>query len=350
VKVFVTGANGHIGANVVRELLRLEYQPVCYVRPGADLRGIDGLHVEVLMGGLFVPERIMEAMQGCESVIHLAAPFHMIASSPQEIIQPAVEGTRNVLLAAAGNGIRRIVYASSVVAIGPADSPDETRSEADWFDTAEVPYYVAKTESEKLAHRVSREMDLELVSLLPAAVLGPHDYKPTPSTTYLGHYIEGTVPLPAGGSSFVDVRDVAQAFATALTQGRPGVRYILSGPNINNRDLVGLLEEITTLKPTYLSLPRWLLMAYARVYAGVEKALRRPQTLDPKVAGSSIERYWHFDNENAKADLGFEARPTRNVLEDAVRWMVQCRFLASETVDKLPEAMKTPISLSMPGG
>ena len=122
-KIFVTGANGHIGANVVRELLRLDYQPVCYVRPGADLRGIEGLPVEVHRGGLFVPERIMEAMRGCTSVIHLAAPFHMVARTPQEIIQPAVEGTRNVLWAAAGNGIRRVVYASSIAAVGPVDSP-----------------------------------------------------------------------------------------------------------------------------------------------------------------------------------------------------------------------------------
>lgn len=349
-KIFVTGANGHIGANVVRELLRLDYQPVCYVRPGADLRGIEGLPVEVHRGGLFVPERIMEAMRGCTSVIHLAAPFHMVARTPQEIIQPAVEGTRNVLWAAAGNGIRRIVYASSIAAVGPVDSPDAAHTGAVWFEAAVAPYHVAKTESEKLAHRVSREMGLELVSLLPAVVLGPYDYKPTPSTAYLGHYVEGTVPLPTGGSSYVDVRDVARAFVTALTQGRPGDRYILSGPNIENRELAGLLAEITTLKPSYLNLPRWLLVTYARLYAGVEKALRRSMTLDPDVAASSIDRYWFYENGIAKMDLGFEPRPTREVLEDALRWMVRQKFLAPETIAKLPEALKKPVNLPGPDG
>jgi hypothetical protein len=124
----------------------------------------------------------------------------------------------------------------------------------------------------------------------------------------------------------------------------------LSGPNIENRDLVGLLEEITTLKPTYLTLPRWLLMAYARLYAGVEKALRRPLTLDPDVAASSIDRYWFYENGTAKADLGFEARPTREVLEGALHWMVKQKFLAPETVGKLPEPLKKPVNLPVAGG
>jgi nucleoside-diphosphate-sugar epimerase len=106
VRVLVTGANGHLGCNVIRELLRQGHEPVPLVRPGADLRGLAGLSPTAITGDIQDSESVADAASGCEAILHLAAVYRTRSDSPAEILAPAIVGTRNVLRAAARHWIR----------------------------------------------------------------------------------------------------------------------------------------------------------------------------------------------------------------------------------------------------
>lgn len=130
-QALVTGANGHIGSNLVRELLDHGYAVVAFVRDGADLRGLDGLDVTLVRGDILDEEACEPAAVECDYVFHLAAPYLTWARDPSTIIDPAVRGTENVLRAAKKRGVKRVVVTGSCNAVGfTGDKPlDETTSQ-----------------------------------------------------------------------------------------------------------------------------------------------------------------------------------------------------------------------------
>ena len=150
-RVLVTGANGHIGCNVVRTLQGAGHEPVAFVRASADTRGLDGLELELARGDVRDRAAVRRAMRGCQFVINLAALFETRGYTAEEIMRPAVEGVTNVLESAAELGLERVVHASSVVAVGYGWSPHEIRTGRDWNDENLLPYHAAKTQSERRA-------------------------------------------------------------------------------------------------------------------------------------------------------------------------------------------------------
>jgi len=204
-KVLVTGANGHIGANVCRELLQQGHEARAFVRKTADMHGLKGLKIEIAYGDVMDASSLNAAALGCDAIIHLAAVYKTIARTPEEIVAPAVEGSKNVFAAAKQAGIKRIVYTSSIASIGFSESPDHMRSGDDWNEDAQNPYYIAKTQSEKVAQQLSREFDIELIVLCPALVLGVYDYRITPSNQLIRDLVNGKGQTYRGGMNLVDV-------------------------------------------------------------------------------------------------------------------------------------------------
>ncbi len=234
-RILVTGANGHIGANTIRSLLRHGHEVVPFVRRNADLRGIEKLGLSYRYGDIRDRESLAAAVEGCDVVIHLAAVVKTWSKNPDEIIQPTLSGTRNIFSAAKQAGIMRLIYTSSVAAVGSAPSPGTVRTELDWNEDAQNPYYVAKVRSEREALRLSETLAVPTIRLCPAYVLGPYDYRITPTTAAIVDLINGTRPTWEGGWNIVDVRDVAEAHAAAVDCGEPGARYVVGGANLELR-------------------------------------------------------------------------------------------------------------------
>jgi len=320
-KVLVTGANGHIGANVVRELLSRGHEVRAFVRESANLRGLEGLELERYYGDVMDLDSLIPAAQGCDKVIHLAAVYKTIADTPEEIVEPAVVGSRNIFEAAKAAGINRIVYTSSIASIGFGDSPDHMRTNQDWNDDAQNPYYLAKTESERVAQQLSREYDIELIVICPAIVLGAFDYRITPSNQLVMDWVNGLGQTYQGGLNLVDVRDVARAHVEALSKGENRGRYIVGGDNIEVKQIGRLLKELVGVKPMHLPTPRSVTLVFAAIIEKLSRLFGVRPLFTRDLVYEVVGRYGFYDCSITYQTFGFKPHSANEALVSALTWL-----------------------------
>jgi len=321
-KVLVTGANGHIGSNVVRSLLAQNYQVKAFIRKSADTRGLDGLDIEYCYGDVMKLETLEDAVVGCDAVIHLAAVYKTIAKTPEEIVEPAIEGAKNIFAAANKAGIKRIVYTSSIASIGFSYDRNKLLTGNDWNQDAHNPYYIAKTQSEKAAQELARKYDIHLVVICPAIVMGAYDYRITPSNQIVMDWINGSGQTYIGGMNVVDVRDVADFHVAALTKGENCRRYIAGGENCVVRDLGNKVAKMTGRKPMHLPTGRKTTLFFASIVEKICKlfGVTPPFTYD--LIYEVSERWGFYDFQESIDTFGFTPRKSDETLKSAINWLL----------------------------
>jgi dihydroflavonol-4-reductase len=321
-RVLITGANGHIGANTVRSLLRRGHEVIPFVRPTSDLRGVQGLGLDFRHGDVMDGDSLAAAAEGCDVIVHTAAVYRTWTTDPAEVLEPALVGTRNLFEAARAVGVSRVVYTSSVAAVGAGAHPDDLRSEADWHEDARNPYYVAKTESEREAWHLSEAYGIPMIALCPAMVLGLYDYRITPSTEIILALINGTRTTWNGGFSLVDVRDVAAVHAAAVDGGELGQRYIIGGTNLTVQEIGKLIQQFTGVSPIHLGFGR----RFSLLVAGAAGLWGRLTGSKPPFSHSEayevVERYSFYDCALTNQVFGLMPRGAQEVVCDCIRWLL----------------------------
>ena len=321
-KVLVTGANGHIGANVVREALSQGHEVRAFVRKSADLSGLEGLIIELVYGDVMELDTLIPAAQGCDKVIHLAAVYKTIAETPEEIVEPAVTGSKNIFEAAKQAGIDRVVYTSSIASIGFSDSAEHMRTGDDWNEDAQNPYYVAKTQSEKVAQQLSKDYGIELIVLCPAIVLGAYDYRVTPSNQLVMDWVNGIGQTYVGGLNLVDVRDVAKAHVAALSKGENRRRYVVGGENMKVKEVGRLLRKICGVKPLHLPTPRWLTLIFATLVEKVSRLVGVKPLFTRDLVYEVVGRYGFYDAKETWETFGYQPHSAEESLRASLTWLL----------------------------
>lgn len=325
-RVLVTGANGHIGCNVVRDLIAHDYEVVGLVRETSDTTGLTGLPVRLERGDVRDAAAVTRAMEGCEIVLHLGAPYATWAKDAATIVAPAVQGTENVLRAAKQRGVRRVVVTSSCNAVGFSTDPSKPRDETMWAERATSPYIRAKNEQEKRTWALSKELGLDVVTILPTTVLGRFDYRRTPTSAPFVDALTGKGPVPFA-MNLVDVRDVARAHVLAAERGRAGERYLAGGDDIAADALATLIQGITGKKPAVGMPPLWLLRVVATLGGAVASMTGKAPMitnalLDDAAGGNAV-----FDCGKARRELGLAPQKPEAVLHEVVRWALFMKWL-----------------------
>jgi len=333
----VTGANGHIGSNLLRELLSRDHEVVPFVRESSNKAGIEALGLDYAFGDIRDATAIEKAADGCDAIINLAAVY-ALGGTVEEIVEPAVQGITNVLKAADKHGIGRVVHTSSVVAIGGSMTA-EPRNASHWNEDASDPYTVAKTESERRARQIAEELGVALVCINPAGIVGRHDYRITPSNRAIINFAEGTSITFVGGNDYVDVRDVAWLHAEALTVGEPGGRYIAGGPNLTMVDLAGKIQAFSGSSNTHYGLPRWAMLPLSSVLEGTAKLFGSEPIARRGVVQDFYNRYYWFDTSETQKVFNWTPRPADELLRDTLAWLVHREALAPATLDAVREAL-----------
>lgn len=330
-KAIVTGANGHIGSRIVRLLVEGGHNVRAMVRAGSDRRSLAGIEgkIEVRVGDLLDRDSLRGAMEGRTHLFHTATRFSHSPDEAEEIWGTAVEGTENVLRAAASAGsLERIVHTSSCATVGSSPKSDEIRDESSIAGDEMEIYRRAKIAGERAALKIARELGLPLVVVNPAVVLGPGDFRPTPSNrVVLRALAGGSRAYWSGGRSHVDVEDVARGHLLAAERGREGERYILGGENITIRRAGEILAKLTGTPFPVLKLGRgtmWVLglglEAFGRLRASPPRATRAQ-------ASAACGRYMYYSSEKAERELGYSARSAEEVFVRAVAWFL-CNEIA----------------------
>lgn len=325
-KCFVTGASGFIGANLVHELVARGHRVRALLRPASDRRGLRGAQFEAVSGDVSDRESLTAALRGCDWCFHVAASYHLWLRDYAPMYAANVDGTRNVLAAAAAAGCSRIIYTSTVGCIG---LPKETGRRAVLTDeTAPVSeaqmsnhYKRSKWRAEQAAWELARQ-GAPVVIVNPSAPVGPRDVKPTPTGQVLVDFLNRRMPAYLDtGLNYVHVRDVAVGHILAAEKGRLGERYILGHAqgNWTMNEAFAVLERLTGIRAPRLRIPYSVALLAAYVNEAVAVVTGRP----PKapLAGVRMARYKMFFNPaKAVRELGLPQTPPEQALADAVAW------------------------------
>jgi dihydroflavonol-4-reductase len=334
--VVVTGASGHVGANLVRILLARGERVRALVHN--DQRAVEGLDVEVVRGDICDPDRILPAFRGADVVYHAAGQVSILLSEWDTLEAVNVCGARNVVDACLRCGVRRLVHFSSIEAFSddlPDALIDETSPRAKEPDAQ--PYARSKVEGERVVREgIARGLDAVIVN--PTAIIGPYDYRRGPMSDALLRLARGSLPfLVEGGFNWVDVRDVAAGAIRAAEAAPPAAQYILAGHWVSLRELAVQLEEITGAPAPRWTAPMGLarlgapfITAYSHVTG--QRALYTSASLRP------LRGYRHVSPARATRDLGYRPRPFPETIADTVRWLEEGGYLTQARAHRRPSA------------
>jgi dihydroflavonol-4-reductase len=324
----VTGGTGFIGAHVIRALLDRGRRVRCLVRPGSVRTNLEGLDVEIATGDLKDRASLLAAMRGVKTLYHCAADYRLWAPDPRELFRTNVEGTRNILEVADGAGVERIVYTSSVAAIGMSadDSPADEQTRIRAGDLI-GPYKQSKYEAECVVREVAYR-GAPVVIVNPSTPVGERDVKPTPTGQIIVDFLNRRMPAYVEtGMNFIDVRDVAAGHLLAAERGRSGERYILGNRNMSLKELLDTLAGITGFPAPRLKVPHWVPMAYAAAGTAIAKLTRRA----PRIPLDSVRMSRHtmyYDASKAVRELALPQTPVEEALTRAVQWFRENGYVA----------------------
>jgi dihydroflavonol-4-reductase len=320
-KTFLTGATGFLGSHVARVLSAQGAELRLLVRATSNLKNLEGLNAETATGDLRDPASIDKAMSGCDTVFHVAADYRLWARDPEEMYRSNVEGTRAILESARKNGVRRMVYTSSVATMGftrngnPADE-DSPVALADMIGH----YKRSKFMAEQIALEAGRS-GMDVVVVNPTTPVGEQDIKPTPTGRIILDFLKRKFPAYVDtGLNLVDVTECARGHVAALERGKSGERYILGGENLTLKQILDKLGAITGLSSPTVKLPYFFAFAAAAVDEIITGRIlhREPRaTIDAVRMG---RKKMFASSAKSERDLGWKLVPAENALRRAVEW------------------------------
>lgn len=318
-KVLLTGASGFVGSHLMDALLTQGRSVRCLVRKSSR-RLLAGRPVEIVEGDLTDEGAVRAAVEGADVVYHCAADYRLWVPDPAAMYASNVEGTRNVLRACAETGVRRVVYTSTVGALGlHADGSPATETSPVSIDDM-VGHY---KRSKFLAERVAEEWatrGLPVVVVNPSTPVGERDVKPTATGRLILDFVRGKIPAYVDtGLNLVDVRDVAAGHVLAADRGKAGEKYILGHRNMTLREILGVLAEITGRPAPKTRLPHWIPLAVAAFDTGFARISGRAPRFELDAVRLSRKKMY-FDASKAARELGTPQTPIEEPLRRAVAW------------------------------
>jgi dihydroflavonol-4-reductase len=324
----VTGANGFVGAAVVRALLAEGETVRALVRRGSNLRNLEGLAVELREGDVTVPETLRAASEGCRHVLHVAADYRLWAPDAERMQATNVQGSLNVLEAAAAAGAERVVYTSSVATLGIRTDREPANEDTPvGLEDMIGPYKRSKFLAEQAVRRRAGELGLPVVTVNPSTPIGPGDIKPTPTGRVILDAAAGRMPAFVDtGLNLVHVDDVAAGHVAALRRGRPGERYILGGADMSLEEILRVVARCSGRRPPRLRLPRWSVYPAAYISEWISAVTGR----EPRVTLDGLRMaatHMYFSSRKAERELGYRWRDPEEAVADAVEWFRRNGYL-----------------------
>ena len=320
-KSLVTGATGFLGSAVMLCLLKAGHEVRLLVRSNSDRRNIENLPVEISEGDLRDHHSLEKAVHGCDYLFHVAADYRLWVPDPQTMYDINVQGTKALIIAAANAGLKRIIYTSSVAALGlttdgtPAD--EETPVTLEQINGH---YKRSKYIAEQTVKVLINQHQLPVVIVNPSAPIGPRDIRPTPTGRIVLDTLHDKMPAYINtGLNIWHVDDIAHGHLLACEKGKTGERYILGGDNMTLLEVLDTLDEIIGQRKKRFSLPVNLMLPVAWCMEKIAMVTHK----EPRATQDSIrmaKKMMFFSSEKASRELGYQYRPARLALEDAVNW------------------------------
>lgn len=323
-KIFLTGGTGFIGGALLRRLIGRGDQIRLLVRSESSFPDPPS-QIELVRGTLSDLDVLRAGMRGCDALFHLAAWVRIASKDSSLFERTNIEGTRRILSAASEEGIKKVVYTSSVIAIGPSG-----RAAANEETIRKTPFLTDYERTKTLAEAEVRFQALQ--NGLPAVIVSPSlVFGPTSSLTrysfnrFIWEFAAGRMPgLPGDGKQTINpvyIDDVVEGHLLALDKGKRGERYILGGENISIEGLAIKINDLLPKKRPLRKIPLPLLKGLSWIELGLSQMQRR----EPRVTPRSVEVYrhhWAYSSKKAETELGYHPMPLQEGLEKTVVWIL----------------------------
>jgi len=325
----VTGASGFVGSAIVRRLLRAGHEVRVLLRANSPQENISKLPVEVVIGDLTNTTSLARAVVGCSALFHAAADYRLWTRHPKAMYQSNVDGTHNIMLAAANAGVTRIVYTSSVATLGlHADGTPANETTPSTLGAMIGHYKRSKFLAEADVRQLAQQQALPIVIVNPAGPVGPRDIKPTPTGKMILDTMRGRMPgYIDTGLNIVHVDDVAEGHWLAFKHGEIGERYILGGENLPLKEILTRVATLSGQHPPRIRMPYHAVLPLAIISELVATITGASQPLIAADGVRMTRKQMYFSSDKARAKLGYTPRPAQRALEDAVHWFESLHYL-----------------------
>jgi dihydroflavonol-4-reductase len=320
--ILVTGAGGHIGNVLVAALHKQGQEKLrLFVLPGEDIAHVKVYASEVVRGDIRDKEAVSKAVEGCDTVFHLAGIVTVSNRHKERVMDINYGGTKNVVQACIAHGARRLVYVSSTDSLKRSkDGRIDETLEPD-IEKLKSVYGKTKAMANALVTRAARE-GLDAVIVYPSAIIGPYDYRASLSGNMVRRYLTpGKTQFYFDGTyDFVDVRDAVNGMLKAWREGKPGQGYILSGNVCSIEEIIGAVQASTGEKISKMRIPTFLVYA-AAVLAPIFSLVTGKQPIMSKNAIDVLTSNTTISSEKAANVLGYAPRELQSTIDDYVAWI-----------------------------
>ncbi|KOO03773.1 NAD-dependent epimerase/dehydratase family protein [Vibrio nereis] len=324
----VTGANGHVGNNLVRALVRQGDHVRAGVRSTDKAKSLQGVDCDIVYCDLLDKNSLLRALNGVDTLYQVAAVFkHWAEDEEAEIVEPNLVGTRNILEAVKEAGVKRVVYVSSIAALEQTkrNASDEIIVEGYNVSDQINPYCRAKTLAEQEAWKVAQELELNMVSVLPSTILGGEYQPSTESLDAFSAIVNGKMPfLYELYLSPIDVNDVVKGMINAARYGVKGKRYVLANTETVTTDKI--IEIAREVNPDLIA-PK--LLNEEEIYALVDQAEAEALKTNtrPRIIRSNVKRTlkhkFIFELQDSIEHLGHNPKPAEQVVRETMQALYQ---------------------------
>ena len=329
-KVLVTGANGLLGVNLVRNLVRSNVAVKALVRHAANLKGLHDVPCEICRGDITSYEDVQKFLTDCDAVVHSASTTSILPHDFEFFERINVDATKNIVQAALSQGNKRLVYISTAAVFG-AGSKENPGTERSRFALGEYHsgYVDSKVMAQEHVLRSVRTQQLNAVIINPTFMIGPYDVKPSSGKIILHGLRRGIQWCPAGGKNFVHVKDVCQGISRALASETKGECFLIAGENLSYKEFFSKLNRIANHSPIQIVLPKIMFHTAGALVDTWNKITGQKQPLT-KTNASVLTLDNYYSGDKAIRDLGISTSPVDEAITEAIEWFKKENYISED--------------------
>ena len=326
-KVLVTGANGLLASNLVRELINSGYEVRAMVRENSNLLSLKKVDVEIFKGEITNQQDVRRAFAGCEVVVHAAANTNQWPTNYEAYRKTNVDATQSILDEAVRRNVERFIFVGSANAFDPGAKNSPGTEDSPFSPTGKSGYMKSKYQAQKLVLNEQHRSGLPALVVNPTFMLGKYDGKPSSGQIILMAQKKSLMAYPSGGKNFVHVADVARGIVNAISMGKPGECYLMANENLSYRDFFEKLRLVKGQAQLLFKIPSQFIHLAGSIGSLYENLSGKPAKLN-SVNARLLCTDNYYSPAKAVRELNMPQTPVIKAIEDALEWFAQYGYLS----------------------
>jgi dihydroflavonol-4-reductase len=327
-EILVTGPDGVLGSNLVRELLKRELSVSVLLEPGKDPITLKDLPIHRYFGNILDKEAIDKAFEGKDIIYHCAASTSVFPARNELVNRVNIEGTQNVIDACLKHAIKRLIYVGTANSFSYGESINEPGVEGTPYKSAKfgLDYMDSKYKAQELLLKAVREQNVPALIVNPTFMIGPYDSRPSSGAMILAIHNKKVPGYTNGGKNYVAVKDVATAMANALTMGKIGECYIVGNINLGYKEAFETIAKTIGAKAPTRNLSNFAVVAYGTISSFLAKTFKYYPALTKELAIISCEKHY-YSPEKARRELQMPETPIEVAIQECYDWFKENGYL-----------------------